>query len=177
MVVVSVGVVSLIQSDAARAGVLSNSWRWPVDAPHPVIREFRAPTSEYGRGHRGIDIAVADGTPVRSPAEGHVLFVGEVAGRGVITIEHENDVVSTLEPVRGTVAPGDRVAAGDIVGVVVEPEIVWDSSHVCSCVHLGARYAGEYVSPRVLLERMPGAVLKPWGDGPTLAGALAHTTL
>lgn len=169
-------VAALVFSSPANAGVLSFTWIWPVDAPHRVMREFMAPATEYGAGHRGIDIAVAPGTSVRAPAAGRVLFSGSVAGRGVLTIEHPNDVVSTIEPIEAFVTVGDIVSAGDVVGVVAPPDVVWDASHVCSCVHVGARYRGSYVSPRTLLEQARTAVLKPWGDGPTTtrAGALAR---
>lgn len=162
-----VAIATLVVSTPASAGVLSYTWIWPVDAPHRVIREFMAPATEYGPGHRGIDIAVAPGTSVHAPAAGRVLFSGSVAGRGVLTIEHPNEVVSTIEPIEASVTVGDVVMAGDVVGVVAPPDVVWDASHVCSCVHLGARYRGSYVSPRTLLGQARTAVLKPWGEGPT----------
>jgi murein DD-endopeptidase MepM/ murein hydrolase activator NlpD len=169
-------VAALVFSSPANAGVLSFTWMWPVDAPHRVIREFMAPATEYGAGHRGIDIAAVAGDAVRAPASGRVLFSGKVAGRGALTIEHPNDVVSTIEPIEAFVTVGDIVSAGDVVGVVAPTYVVWDASHVCSCVHVGARYRGSYVSPRTLLEQARTAVLKPWGDGPTTtrAGALAR---
>lgn len=153
-------------SDAAVAGELSHSWMWPVDAPHLVVREYQAPLTEYGRGHRGLDIAVADGDPVRSPATGHVLFAGEVAGLPVLTIDHGNDVVSTLQPVRTSISVGKPVASGEVVGVIEFPAVAWDDAHVCSCLHIGARYLGDYVSPRVLLGSARPSILKPWGNGP-----------
>ena len=164
---VGLGVLlALSVSDAAVAGELSHSWVWPVDAPHPVVREYQAPLTEYGRGHRGLDIAVADRDLVRSPATGHVLFAGEVAGLPVLTIDHGNDVVSTLQPVRTSMSVGEPVASGEVVGVVEFPAVVWDDAHVCSCLHMGARYRGDYVSPRVLLGAARPSILKPWGNGP-----------
>jgi len=176
LAILSLAIGTLVVSSPASAGVLSFTWIWPVDAPHRVIREFMAPATEYGPGHRGIDIAADTGAQVRAPAAGRVLFSGSVAGRGVLTIEHPNDVVSTIEPIEASVSVGDVVSSGDVVGVVAPPDVVWDASHVCSCVHLGARYRGSYVSPRTLLEQARTAVLKPWGDGPTTtrAGALAR---
>ena len=166
-----VAIATLVVSTPASAGVLSYTWIWPVDAPHRVIREFMAPATEYGPGHRGIDIAVAPGASVRAPAAGRVLFSGNVAGRGVLTIEHPHDVVSTIEPIEASVTVGDVVVAGDVVGIVAPPDVVWEASHVCSCLHLGARYRGSYVSPRTLLGQARTAVLKPWGDGPTTTRA------
>jgi murein DD-endopeptidase MepM/ murein hydrolase activator NlpD len=165
-VVVTLG-ASLTSSQPAHAGILSNSWVWPVDAPRAVTREYRAPASTYGSGHRGLDIAVANGQLVRAPAHGRVLFAGLVAGRAVVTLDHGGGVVSTLTPVEAVVGSGTDVLAGDQIGVISFPGTVWDDAHVCSCLHLGARYLGQYVSPRVLLERARPSVLKPWGDGPS----------
>jgi hypothetical protein len=157
---------AILPAEPAFAGVLSNTWVWPVDAPREVTREFRAPATEYSAGHRGIDIAVVEGQDVRSPDSGRVLFAGLVAGRGVITVDHGGGVVSSLEPVRAVVSVGDVVDARQTLGVVDFADVVWSEAHACTCVHLGARYRGFYVSPRVLLERARPSVLKPWGDGP-----------
>jgi murein DD-endopeptidase MepM/ murein hydrolase activator NlpD len=157
---------TLTSSQPAHAGILSNSWVWPVDAPRAVTREYRAPASAYGAGHRGLDITVANGQLVRAPAHGRVLFAGFVAGRAVVTLDHGAGVVSTLTPVDAVVGVGTDVLAGAPIGIVRFPDTVWDDAHVCSCLHLGARYLGQYVSPRVLLERARPSVLKPWGDGP-----------
>jgi len=157
---------SIFPAEPAFAGVLNYTWVWPVDAPHAVTREFRAPATEYSAGHRGIDIAVIEGQDVRAPGGGQVLFAGLVAGRGVITVDHGGGVVSTIEPVRAAISVGDTVEAGDRIGAVDFADVVWTDVHACTCVHLGARYQGFYVSPRVLLERARPSVLKPWGDGP-----------
>ena len=157
---------SILPAEPAFAGVLSNTWEWPVDAPHTVTREFRSPATAYSAGHRGIDIAVTDGQAVRSPASGQVLFAGLVAGRGVITVDHGGGVVSSFEPVRSVVSVGDSVITGEDLGVVDFADVVWSDVHACECVHLGARFRGFYVSPRVLLERARPSVLKPWGNGP-----------
>jgi murein DD-endopeptidase MepM/ murein hydrolase activator NlpD len=157
---------AILPAEPAFAGVLSNSWVWPVDAPRTVTREFRAPATEYSAGHRGIDIAVVEGQDVRSPDSGRVLFAGLVAGRGVITVDHGGGVVSSIEPVRAVVSVGDSVESGQRLGMVDFADVVWSDAHACACVHLGARYQGFYVSPRVLLERARPSVLKPWGDGP-----------
>lgn len=158
--------VSLISPTPAHAGILSNSWVWPVDAPRVVTREYRAPASNYSAGHRGLDIAVANGQIVRAPAHGRVLFSGLVAGRAVVTLDHGGGVVSTLTPVDALVDVGTDVLGGEQIGFVTIPQTVWDDAHVCTCLHLGARYLGQYVSPRVLLERARPSVLKPWGAGP-----------
>ena len=33
------------------------TWEWPTEGTHRVVRDFRAPTSPWGPGHRGLDLA------------------------------------------------------------------------------------------------------------------------
>lgn len=130
-------------------------WAWPLPPPHPVIRPFEAPPTPYAAGHRGIDVAAAVGSEVRAPAAGVVRFAGVVVDRPLVSLDHGGGVISTLEPVEPSVATGDRVERGDVVGVLV-------AGHCAAgCLHLGARVAGGYVNPLLFLGGVPRAVLYP----------------
>lgn len=91
--------------------------RWPVEAPV---------TSPYGlrfRGlrpgiHRGVDLAVPEGTPVRSMAPGRVRFAGTQRGYGnVVWIDHGGGVLTVYAHL-STVAVrrGDAVGGRDVIG-------------------------------------------------------------
>jgi murein DD-endopeptidase MepM/ murein hydrolase activator NlpD len=92
--------------------------RWPVDG---------RVTSDYGLRfsgispavHRGIDIAVAEGTPVRAMAPGRVRFAGVQSGYGnVIWIDHGGEVLTVyahLSELR--VRQGDAVEGGAVIGL------------------------------------------------------------
>lgn len=143
---------------AAAVGAASDpglsGWRWPV-APR-IVAPFVAPAHEYGPGHRGIDLAAAFGAPVAAPAPGVVAFVGRVAGRGVVTIDHGDGLVTTLEPMTGSVVIGDAVSAGDVVGTVDA------GGHTeAGAVHFGVRRHGAYINPMLLVGDVPRAVLLP----------------
>lgn len=126
----------------------------PVDAP--VQRHFESPAHAYGPGHRGLDYAVAEGSPVRAAGAGRVRFAGRVPGGEAVTIDHGGDVLSTyslLEPVY--VTAGDPVTAGQIIGRSA-------GSHSGSPgLHLGLRVGGRYVDPAAFLpEATPGDGLR-----------------
>src|SRR5918912_2069876 len=88
------GVVKLGSFGAgARPAVASGAWAWPVVGP--VIRGFEPPTSPYGPGHRGIDIAAPEGTAVSAAAPGTVTFAGRVGGELFVTVDHGGGVKST----------------------------------------------------------------------------------
>lgn len=127
-------------------------WVWPV-APVRVVRAFEAPAHAYAPGHRGIDLVAH---AVRSPADGRIAFAGPVAGRDVVTIDHGDGLVTSLEPVETTLAVGDRVARGAPVGTVSV------GGHTApGTVHMGVRLDGAYINPLRLLGGVPRAILLP----------------
>ncbi|WP_435877922.1 murein hydrolase activator EnvC family protein [Streptomyces kurssanovii] len=141
---------------------------WPVGAPRPlVVRGWEPPSSPYGPGHRGVDLAAAAGTPVRAAASGTVSFAGSVAGRGVLTITltgtGDPSLRTTYEPVRPLVDHGTAVTAGQVVATV-EP----GASHCQGCLHWGLRRGTEYLDPLTLLppwilRRGPSRLLPVFG--------------
>lgn len=96
---------------------------------------------------------------MHAPDDGVVAFAGRIVDRGVVTIDHGDGIVSTLEPVEATVVAGERVARGEVVGTLST------GGHTdTGALHLGARLHGEYLNPLVLLGAMPRAVLLPYAD-------------
>ncbi|PJJ63583.1 peptidase M23-like protein [Compostimonas suwonensis] len=140
-------------TDVAAAGT---PWLWPLDGRNPIVRGFEAPPHPYGAGHRGIDIAATPGQLVRAPAAGTVSFAGVVVDRGVLSIAHPGGLVSSYEPVETQLAEGRSVSPGEAIATI-------DGTSHCgsSCLHLGVRLDGEYVSPLLLLGGIERAVLLP----------------
>lgn len=129
-------------------------WLWPVAGDHDVVRPYIAPSTRYSAGHRGVDLASADGV-LLAPADGVVRFTGVVVDRPVLTIDHGGGVVSSYEPVESALMRGDAVGRGQQIGTILPGH--------CSilCVHLGVRIDGRYVSPMRFLGGIPRAVLLP----------------
>ncbi|MEU6588066.1 M23 family metallopeptidase [Streptomyces sp. NPDC046881] len=122
---------------------------WPVGVRPPVRRGWEPPATVYGPGHRGVDLAAPPGAPVRAVAAGRVLFAGRVAGRGVVSVALTGtDLRTTYEPVRPSVAKGDEVAAGDVVGSV---EATGSHCGPAPCVHWGLLRGEGYLNPLSLL--------------------------
>lgn len=164
IIVVVLVVVSMFMtsSGAAVASPLPPSsdasprWRWPVEGARAVIAPYRAPAHTYGAGHRGVDIGAAAGAGVFAPADGVVAFRGSVVDRPLLTIEHDDGLVTTFEPLRSALTPGDKVSAGQEIGSVDA------GGHAPSgALHLGVRRDGAYINPMLLLGDVPRAVLLP----------------
>lgn len=130
-------------------------WEWPTEGPHVILRDFQAPATPWGTGHRGLDLE-ASGATVVAPLGGVVSFSGDVAGRGVLTITGPQGWKVSLEPVISELEAGDRVAQG-------EPIAELQSGHCPQlCLHLGLRINDDYRSPRRELGVALRAVLFPW---------------
>jgi murein DD-endopeptidase MepM/ murein hydrolase activator NlpD len=131
----------------AWSGPAYGTYAWPVEGP--VIRPFEPPESPYGAGHRGIDVAVPAGTVVRAAADGVVAFAGTVAGGRYVSIDHPDGVRSTYSWLSAiSVRAGDPVRRGDPVAASGLGHPGVDPAHL----HFGARYAGTYLDPMLLLQ-------------------------
>ena len=125
-------------------------WRWPLAPRPPVLRRFRAPPNRYAAGHRGLDLGAVTDTAVLAVADGRITHAGAVAGRGTVTITHGSGLRSSYEPVDPSVAVGDVVAAGDVIGRLAPGTAVGHCGDR-ACLHLGARRGDAYVDPWPLL--------------------------
>ncbi|MGC5168466.1 murein hydrolase activator EnvC family protein [Luteimicrobium sp. DT211] len=132
-----------------------------VPVPGAVVRAFDPPAVRWGAGHRGVDLAAAVGDEVRAPAAGTVAFAGTVAGRGVLTLLHDDGLRSSFEPVTTTLHAGDRVGQGDPVATLDDAT---PGGHClpASCVHWGVRRGETYLDPMALVATEP-IVLLPLG--------------
>jgi murein DD-endopeptidase MepM/ murein hydrolase activator NlpD len=130
----------------ASAAPAYGTYAWPVRGE--VVRPYEPPESPYGSGHRGIDIAAPLGTPVRSSQTGTVAFAGPVAGALYVSIDHPDGVRTTYSWLSEvSVRPGDPVERGSPIGLTGPGHPGVDPPHL----HFGARFAGEYIDPMLLL--------------------------
>ena len=121
------------------------------------MRRFVPPVSDWAPGHRGVDLAAAEGEPVLAAGDGIVTFAGVVAGRGVVTLRHAGGWRTTYEPVTRTLPVGTAVRRGERIGVVAPTPGHCAPS---TCLHWGALEGAAYRDPLALL-RGPPVILLP----------------
>lgn len=116
-------------------------WQWPCQGP--ITSDYGAPRS-YG-GHSGIDIGVANGTPVRAARDGHVTFAGEMSGYGnCIDIDHGGGITTRYGHLQSfKVRAGHDVKAGDVIAL---SNNTGDSSG--PHLHFGVYVNGSPVDPK-----------------------------
>ena len=149
----------MLLTTAALIALMACAGPWQPPTPGPMIRPFAAPSQAFGAGHRGVDFASEVGDPVSSPTEGTVTLASTIGGRPVLVVTDEAGRRATLEPVTALVSVGDRVRAGEPVGVLGR------GGHCDGrCLHLGVRVDAPgqrpaYLPPLDLLGCR--AILKP----------------
>lgn len=128
---------------------------WPLRPAPEVVAGFDPPVSTWGAGHRGVDLLGSAGTPVRAALPGTVTFVGSIAGRGVVTVDH-GQTRTTYEPVSASVRRDDPVSGGDVIGTLDVP-----GSHCFprACLHWGWLRGETYLDPLDLVGAGPVRLL------------------
>ncbi|MGO3041241.1 M23 family metallopeptidase [Ancrocorticia populi] len=129
----------------------SQDFQWPSGSEVPVIRKFNNPSERWLPGHRGVDLEMSEAADIKAAASGTVVYAGRLSDRNVVSIEHQNGLRTTYEPVTPTVKKGESVARGQVIGQL-------DPGHLAGSwvLHWGAKYSGDrYINPLSLLNYSP----------------------
>jgi murein DD-endopeptidase MepM/ murein hydrolase activator NlpD len=135
---------------------------WPLVPQPQVVAPFDPPTSTWGAGHRGVDLLGTVGQRVRTALPGRVSFVGRIAGRGVVVVDH-GATRTTYEPVAAQVSTGDPVAGGAPLGAL---ELGGSHCLPRACLHWGWIRGEVYLDPLRLVGAGPVRLLPLWRDEP-----------
>lgn len=153
------GPAGLAESAAAPGEASDPLYQAPLAGGLRVLTPFNPPAERYGRGHLGVDLAASARAAVLAARAGTVRFAGPVAGRGVVVLVHPDGVSTEYEPVAAVVAPGQRVRAGQRIGVLRGAH---RSCAPATCLHWGARRGNAYLDPMSLLRPLGVVRLLPW---------------
>jgi len=138
----------------ASAASAAAPWHWPTTSgPAALTRGFQAPLTQYGSGHRGVDLQVRLGEEISAPALGVVLFNGLVARIPTLVLDHGAGLVSTYQPLVSELTVGDKVKLGSKVGTVTKN---WSHCSIATCLHWGVRNSTGYLDPlKFVKQRIP----------------------
>ena len=146
-------------------------WAWPLAGTPVVDRAFTPPASAWGAGHRGVDLRGDIGEPVLAAGTGRVTYSGLLAGRGVVTVTHDNGLRTTYEPVETSVSVGDLVDAGDVLGALTTGHASCRLGTVC--LHWGLLRGDTYLDPAALVRQGKLRLLPIGATAPALGTAAA----
>jgi murein DD-endopeptidase MepM/ murein hydrolase activator NlpD len=134
-----------------------------------VINHYRQSETPYGPGHRGVDYKVVLAQGVFAPADATVHFVGKVVNRQLISLSHDDQLLSSFEPVCSLLTEGESVQQGQLIGEVCEGDRTYQSHcESLSCLHFSIRNNGEYLSPLWFTGQLENSRLLPWVDPDSL---------
>lgn len=165
--------------------VLALTWQLPspslgseraMNAPlvgSEIVYHYRQSETPYSAGHRGVDFEATLGQGVFAPANGQVHFVGTVVNRKLISLAHDEQLLSAFEPVCSTLKKDDPVVSGQLIGEVCEGDASYQPH--CEpriCLHFSVRKNGEYLSPLWFTGELTRSRLLPWIEPATPAGEL-----
>jgi murein DD-endopeptidase MepM/ murein hydrolase activator NlpD len=130
--------------------------QWPLRPTPTVVRPFDAPSPNWNRGHRGVDLAGRPGQPVYAAGDATVVYAGTLAGRQLVSLAHPGGLHTSYEPVRADVRVGQRLTAGTAMGELLAGH---PGCPVAACLHWGAMWGpasgADYVDPLGLLASTP----------------------
>lgn len=129
---------------------------WPLRPRPAVVRAFDAPSPNWNRGHRGVDLSGSVSEPVYAAGEATVVFAGVLAGRPVVSLAHPGGLHTSYEPVAAAVRVGQLVDASTVIGRL---QAGHPGCPVAACLHWGAMWGpaarADYVDPLGLLVTTP----------------------
>jgi murein DD-endopeptidase MepM/ murein hydrolase activator NlpD len=130
--------------------------QWPLRPPPAVLRAFDAPSPNWNRGHRGVDLAGSAGQPVYAAGDATVVYAGTLAGRPLVALAHPGGLHTSYEPVRAAVRAGQSVTAGTAIGELLAGH---PGCAAAACLHWSAMWGpasrADYVDPLGLLATTP----------------------
>lgn len=158
--------VLLLASLSNSASTASESLIWPIFGVTEldIINQYEAPLTEYGAGHRGIDLPATLGTEVLAPVSGEVSFAGQVGYRNSITISFGGSFRASIEPVCSDLIEGTMIIQGEVLGTVCETDMPYQWHCESTCLHFGTRTEEGYFSPLALMGLLSPSRLVPLGD-------------
>ena len=134
---------------APESGVVVVRYERPVGGE--VLRTFQRPSSAFGAGHRGVDLAAVPGASISAAAAGYVHHAGRVGDLVWVSIGHADGILTSYGPLRDVeVRRGDQVTRGQRIGVLAPGG--HGEGRADAGLHWGARRGLTYLDPLSLLD-------------------------
>ena len=129
-------------------------WATPIpdfDSRHSW--DYHLPATQYGAGHRGIDLFVSQGQELRSPFDAVVSSSGKVVDRRLITLRSLTGYKASFEVVCSDLEEGDWVREGEVFGKVCNGDSNYQE-HCQNCVHFSVRSSYGYLNPLLFVGKL-----------------------
>lgn len=142
-------------------------WRSPLKANLEVLRPFLRPSSDWGAGHRGVDIVVASNTQILAPHGSQIGFANLAFGVPTVVLNNNNGSSQVFQPVclLGNKELGQNLKPGQAFGVFCPGGAANGHCGQLFCVHWSYRLDKEtYINPLRMIGILQPAELLPFGQ-------------
>ena len=134
MRVLALLLLGLLLAAAPGRAAPAGEFDWPLHPRPAVVRAFDKPEHDWLPGHRGVDLAGTPGQTVLAAGDGVVAYAGTVAGKPVVSVQHDGGLRTTYEPVHASVVAGRRVTKGSVLGTLAAGH---PGCAAAACLHWG----------------------------------------
>ena len=142
-------------------------WRAPFRSELDVLRPFLRPSSDWGAGHRGVDILAGEQTEVLAPHKATIGFANLAFGIPTVVLEHSDGSSQVFQPVclLATSETGQNLKAGEAFGVFCASNTQQGHCGQIGCIHWSYRLdKGTYVNPLRMIGLLQPSTLLPIGQ-------------
>ena len=149
-------------------------WRAPVKAQLEVVRPFLRPSSDWGAGHRGIDILAQPDSEVLAPHKSIIAFANLAFGVPTVVLNHQDGSSQVFQPVclLATSETGQALQRGEAFGVYCRSDSAAGHCGALECIHWSYRLdKSTYINPLRMLGLLMPASLLPSGQVDTASAA------
>ncbi len=110
-------------------------------------RVFVQPNSDWGAGHRGVDLVAEADDVIRAPTAAVIAYSGQTFGRPVITLKTEEKLTLEFEPacLSDFHKTGSVLSAGEGFAYFCPTS---SGIHCAKCLHWGVKFGDYYLSPQ-----------------------------
>lgn len=147
--------------------IRSPVWMSPLDDNLEVLRPFLRPSSDWGAGHRGVDIVAASETQVLAPHRSTIGFANLAFGVPTVVLDHDDGSSQVFQPLCliETSELGQSLKPGQAFGVFCGGDSKDGHCGQLDCIHWSYRLDKEtYINPLRMIGVLQPATLLPIGQ-------------
>lgn len=146
--------------------VRSPLWMSPLNDKPEVLRPFLRPSSDWGAGHRGVDILATADSQVLAPHQSTIGFANLAFGVPTVVLNHEDGSSQVFQPLCliETSELGQILKPGQAFGVFCGGDSKDGHCGQLGCIHWSYRLDKEtYINPLRMIGALQPATLLPLG--------------
>ncbi len=142
-------------------------WQPPFGSSLHVVRPFLRPTSDWGAGHRGVDLVASKSVVLLAPHRAKISFANQAFGVPTVVLDHNDGSSQVFQPVclLEDNQVGQELLTGQTFGVFCGAGLKEGHCGQLDCIHWSYRLdKSTYINPLRMIGWLAPASLLPTGQ-------------